>query len=133
MTGGHVWPVHFPDGCPALPHDGRPGTYFRLVVDSHAPREAEFLPLAEKSGYIPSGGPGARCKDCALSVFDTEQSALNFVAARPAMSAKQPVPITATDHDGVIHPDELRYAGHFLWWLPLGKSFFSLLRGSDHV
>lgn len=107
--------------------------YYRLVVDSGAPREIEFLPHAEKPGYVPSGGRGARCNDCALSVFDSVESARNFVAARPAMNAKRPVPIRADDDDGVIHPDELQYAGHFLWWLPIGKSFFGLFQDTNHV
>jgi hypothetical protein len=132
MTSEHFWPGHFPVGCPSPPHDCRPGVYYRLVVDSDMPKEVEFLPHAERPGYAPSGGRGARCSDCALSVFDSVESALNFVAARPAVSAKHPVPIRAND-EGVIHGDSLQYVGHFLWWLPRGKSFFEIYRSENHA
>lgn len=96
------------------------------------PKEVEFLPHAERPGYVPSRGKGAHCSDCALSVFDSIESALNFVAARPAISAKQPVPIRANG-EGVIHADELHYIGHFLWWLPFGTTFFEVYMGVSHA
>jgi hypothetical protein len=133
MTCNRVWPPHFPTGCPTSPHDGRAGPYYRLVSDANAPADIEFLPLAERPDYLPSGGRGARCSDCALSVFDSIESAQNFVAARPAFHARLPARIDAAGEHGVIHPDETLYAGHFLWWLPQGLTFLSLYRSSNHA
>ena len=133
MTCDRVWPSHFPTDCPSGPHDGRSGPYYRLVSDAKAPVDIEFLPHAERPDYVPSGGRGAQCSDCALSVFDRIESAQNFVAARPAIHAKLPVRIDAVGEHGVIHPDGALYAGHFLWWLPQGMTFLAFYRNSHHV
>jgi hypothetical protein len=121
-----IAPTHYPVGCPELPHDGRPGEYFRLVSRASGAPEEDFLPDPERPGYIPRKreGRGSQCKNCALSVFTTKESAELFVAQRgPTFAYRFPVRMHLHDAHGVVKSDERTWRGHFLWWLPLGRRY----------
>ena len=75
---------------------------------------------------MPSGGRGAQCSDCALSVLRLHRVCAELRGCPP--NPKLPVRIDAVGEHGVIHPDGALYAGHFLWWLPQGMTFLAFYR-----
>lgn len=124
MTCGFKPPSHFPSNCPPLPHDENRGTYFRLIGTSANPTDADFQSFAEL-GRI-SRGQGARCKDCAISLFDTVERARNFLSNQPEFGQRRIGRVVLPGTHGVVHLTDPR-SGHVEWWIPAGvsaRSFF---------
>ncbi len=128
MNSESPFPAHFPEGCPPLPHRGPSGTYYRLVSSRNDPPEIDFVPGAELPEYVPRGGKGARCRDCALSVFDDPEAARNFLANRPLFGKRHLAEMRVAGAAGVMHPEPGGHLGQFNWWLTKGLSFRAFFR-----
>ncbi|MCL4316992.1 MAG: hypothetical protein M1422_01800 [Candidatus Thermoplasmatota archaeon] len=69
-----------------------------------------------------SRSSGARCKDCALSLFDNEIMASNFLLNFPAFGQRNMAVMKLNGGHGVVKPDGATQPGHALWWIPEGVS-----------
>lgn len=134
-------PDYFPANCPK-PTDGpATGTYFRLVTRVPDPSDDEFVPqVTDASQFKKGDSSGSRCKDCALSVYDTEANARGRIALRGTNAKYRHIAtMDSTESGGVVRLDEGHGGlnkGHTLWWIPRGPdgpSFKRFHRGCIRV
>jgi hypothetical protein len=122
MSSEPTYPDHFPPDCPPKPYTSPSGKYYRLVSRRPDPPPDDFLPGAELPGFVRSGGKGAWCRDCALSVFNSPEAARNFLVNIP-IRQKVLAEMEVQPATGVMHPEPSGYVGQFNWWLPKGLLF----------
>lgn len=118
-------PTHFPEDCPPLPLTSRAGRFIRLVSRGPTPLETDFLPHAELPDYTAKGGRGSRCRDCALSMFETPEAAHNFLDNHPTFGKRRMAEMGVPAFVGVMHPEPAGHDQMVNWWLPSGLSFQS--------
>lgn len=135
MTSGAPFdaPDYFPPGCPKPPHKRATGEYFRLVSRAPTPPDDEFLPqVVDAKGFRPHEAPGSRCKRCAFSVYESEETARGRIANEGSLfKLRHLARMRADKSNGVIRLDEGPLGanrGHCLWWIPRGADGRSFKR-----
>lgn len=128
------WPEYFPKDCPKEPHTCPSGQYIRLVSRTPSPPDSDFLPqITDAANVSRREGRGSICRSCALSIFDSVESATAFRDNQGENFRHHFLALMEVlPHDGVIHPDDQVYRGHCLWWIPKGpdgRSFKRFFRG----
>jgi hypothetical protein len=126
-------PEYFPPNCPKASDIPATGTYYRLVTRVPNPPDEEFVPqVTDASQFKKGDSAGSRCKDCALSVYDTETNARRRIALRGGLARFRHIAtMDSAKSGGVVRLDEGQDGmnkGHTLWWIPRGPDGRSFKR-----
>lgn len=120
MPDDCVFPPYFPHDCPPPPLMENPGTYYRLVRSAVNLPIEEFHTTYEKNNGILTGGLGSRCRDCAVSLYDTIDHASGFLENHPNFAQRCILSIHLSGGHGVVQLGGKD--GHVSWWVPVRVS-----------
>ena len=115
----YIFPSHYPKDCPPKPHNGKNGTYYRLVINNN-----KSDPLHFKSYYEGNTKPhlelNKACSRRALSIFKDNEEVINLSKQFKPLG-KFIATLDLKGGHGVVH-EEPSYAHktHHNWWVPMG-------------
>lgn len=112
-----------PEGCPPQPHQELRGIYYRLVSVESNPPDYDFKSHAERGLKPRVPSPKSLCDYCAISLFDTQKNAENYLSQNPEFRFRFLAKMNLTNGGhGVVHLAEHSHRGHHNWWLHEGDS-----------
>lgn len=114
MTCGRQFADHVPNECPSLPHEGRPGFYYRFVSDPAHPTPEDFQSQEELGMHRPRSVD--ICDWCAISLWGSIERAKNALLQYPKIARRHIVEIELKGEHGVVHKTAGDPAGHYGWW-----------------